>query len=77
MINLNQFRDWQAKDPDNRCVDIKISKYEGTKVWVYDRILGTGQFVKSVDEIDLDGLKEVEDRAKYERLRAKYEGGGA
>jgi len=71
MIDLNQFAEWQAEDP-HRSVEIKIAG-EGTKVWVWDRSIMKGQFVKSVAEINLAAKKEQDERAEFERLRAKFE----
>jgi hypothetical protein len=35
--------------------------------------LRTGQFVKSVDEIDLEAEKDKKEKAEYERLKKKFE----
>ena len=71
MIDLNQFAEWQAEDP-NRSVEIKLAG-EATRAWVWDSSIMKGQFVKSVAEIDLLAKKEQAERAEFERLRAKFE----
>ena len=71
MTDLNQFAEWQAEDP-HRSVEIKIAG-EATKVWVWDSSIMKGQFVKSVSEINLAAKKEQDERAEFERLRAKFE----
>ena len=71
MIDLNQFAEWQAEDP-NRSVEIKLDG-AGARAWVWDGSIMTGQFVKSVAEINLKAKKEQAERAEFERLRAKFE----
>ena len=75
MVDLNQFYAWQQEKPETRSMRIEADpfKSQDIKVWVYDYGLQAGQFVQSVDEIDLEGKKEAEERAEYEALRAKYE----
>ena len=53
-MDLNQFLEWQEEKPKSRAITIKAGHGEPLMVWVYDRGLRTGQFVKSVDEIDLE-----------------------
>lgn len=72
-IDLNSFIDWQAEDVKNRLVHPTIEgNKEGEqiiKVWVYDYKLQTGQFVKSVEEIDLVKQKRRDDKRKFEELK--------
>ena len=57
MINLNDFVGWSNDNP--RCkIQIEIGGYKKedagkVQIWIYDSVLGVGQFVLSVDEIDL------------------------
>lgn len=87
-VDLNSFVDWVNEKPQARLVHIEIqmrsscsSAYAVTKadaeikVWVYDRGLEVGQFVKSVDEIDLERRKEDEEKSLLAQLKKKYEGG--
>lgn len=72
MIDLNQFAKWQG-EKDSRDIEIKLDKSR-VSIWAYDYILATGQFVKSADEIDLEGKKAETERKQYEALRKKFEG---
>lgn len=72
MIDLNQFAKWQG-EKDSRYIAIKLDKSR-VSIWAYDYILATGQFVKSADEIDLEGKKAETERKQYEALRKKFEG---
>jgi len=89
-VDLNSFVDWVNEKPQSRTVHIEIqmrssypSAYAVTKasaeikVWVYDRGLEVGQFVKSVDEIDLERRKEEKEKILLQQLKQKYEGGDA
>lgn len=71
MIDLNQFIEWIMENPSRRLVDIKI--HDGNaEIWVFDSVIGEGQFVKSVDEIDLIGKKTKKEQTELKRLLAKY-----
>ncbi len=72
-MDLNQFATWQVEKPDTRCITIKAGHGEELNVWVFDRKLMIGQYAKSVDEIDLEAEKAADEKAEFERLRAKYE----
>lgn len=66
MIDVSAFREWQQAG--RRSVKIELEGDE-VSIWVYDYDLMAGQFVKSVDEIDL--VKVLRDRAtaEYERVK--------
>lgn len=54
MLNFNAFREWQLKG--NRSVKIEMGKVADIghlSVWVFDYDLLIGQFVTSIEEIDL------------------------
>jgi hypothetical protein len=73
-MNLNTFLDWQAAAP-NRHVDIHLKGDPGeqtVEIWVWDTKLLEGQFVKSVEDIDLVAEKEKKERAKLAELSVKY-----
>jgi hypothetical protein len=82
-IDLNQFIEWVLQKPDSRSIGIEIGKRErggdssknivGFKVWAYDDSLQTGQSVQSVAEINLEAIKERQDKAKYAELKARFE----
>ena len=74
MSDLNTFLTWQEESPSTRWVDIKIKPNTGLVIWVYDTELIAGQFVSSVDEIDLKGKKREMELKELERLRLKYKG---
>lgn len=71
-MDLNEFVTWQKEKPTQRQVEIKIQNPE-TTIWVYDFDFMVGQTVKSIEEINLAGIKEAREKAEYERLRAKFE----
>lgn len=74
MIDIEKFYHWQQEKPDTRHVEIKITpRDKAIKVFVYDQELKQGQYVQSVNEIELENKYEAEQRAEYERLRAKFE----
>lgn len=84
MLDLNKFVEW-AKAKDTRIVSIEIGEHvynpanrrgikRGIKIWVYDTDICEGQYVMSVDEINLEGEKERQEKEQYERLKAKFEG---
>lgn len=75
MIDLNPFVAWQQEKPDTRRLDIKFSPYEknGFSIYAYDSSLRTGDLVTTVEEINLEKKHEAEQRAEYERLKAKFE----
>ena len=73
---LKDYQEWQAGSP-GRSVSIKIqnSIYKDepqTNIWVYDNLLMAGQYVNSVEEIDLEYEKEKEERAVLKKLHVKY-----
>ena len=85
MLDLNKFIEW-AKAKDTRIVSIEIGEHvynpaskglpikRGISIWVYDTDICEGQYVMSVDEINLEGEKERQEKEQYERLKAKFEG---
>jgi len=67
---LNELICWQA-EKSSRSVDISINP-DGLKIWVYDFDLKSGQYIKSVREINLEQQTEANERFELERLKAKY-----
>jgi hypothetical protein len=88
LLDLNKFIDW-VREKSTRRVSIEIGKdvynpaskelpiKRGISIWAYDSAIGEGQHVMSVDEINLEGKKERQEKEQYERLKAKFEGVGA
>ena len=72
-MDLNKFIEWQALDADSRSVKITIST-RGVEIWVYDYRLMSGQFVTDVADIDIQAVRDTEDRATFKKLQAKYGG---
>jgi len=81
LLDLNKFIEW-VEEKSTRSVSIEIGEgvYNpvnndwGIKIWVYDTDICEGQHVMSVDEINLEGKKERQEKEQYERLKAKFEG---
>jgi len=74
-MELNQFIKWQGEKA-GRCVDIEIGKSPYTNdisMWVYDYDLLVGQHVTTVEEIDLEGKKQLQEQEQYEQLKKKFE----
>jgi hypothetical protein len=75
VYDLNKFIEWVLEKP-TRNLELKISKGgESVAAWVSDSSLGAGsiQYVKSVEEINLEAEVEKWERPLYERLKAKFE----
>lgn len=72
-MDLNQFAKWQAEKPKTRRLEIEANFRNGLTVWVYDTGIGEGQYVKSVEEIDLEAKKAAAEKSNYERLKKKFE----
>ena len=78
MDRIEQFQQWVNEPGKRRQVDIKINRQGKSinkefQIWVYDYDLGVGQFVNSVDDIDLDAVAEKKLREDCEKLKAKIE----
>jgi hypothetical protein len=76
-MNIEDFVSWVNAKPSYRHCEIKIENVVATDkvevtIWVYDREVGASQYVKSVSEINLQAIKEKDDRAKFEKLKEKY-----
>jgi hypothetical protein len=71
-MDLNQFVTWQAHKPNTRYLTIEAKPGKELSIWVYDSVLGAGQYVETVEEINLEAKKAADEKAEFERLRAKY-----
>jgi len=70
MVDLQSFRDWQLQG--RRSVKIEMGRFDNPEyftVWVYDYDLQVGQYVTSVEEIDLISKAEKDAVEQYERLQ--------
>jgi hypothetical protein len=75
MLDYNAFIKWAQEKPETRRVQIE-TKYNNANevtVWVSDLEMKVGQFVNSVDEIDLERQAQLREFAEFERLKAKFE----
>ena len=71
---LTQFERWANEG--RRSVSIEIDNHTGNgevKIWVFDYDLMEGQFVKSVDEINIEAVKAAKEKALYEKLKTIFE----
>jgi hypothetical protein len=60
----------------NRSIKIEIGEVgnnEYFSFWAFDYDLMEGQHVNSIEEINIEAVKEKADREKYESLKAKFE----
>lgn len=75
-LDFSAFVAWRNEAPDRRYVSVEL-KPETTevRVWVYDSVLRTGDFVTCVEEINLEQKKEDRDREEFLKLKQKFEGG--
>lgn len=87
MLLLHDFIEWVEEKP-SRSVSIEIESRKDSflqprvvfnqsqvTIFVYDYELQTGQYVKSIGEINLEQIKEQEDYRKYSELKERFETG--
>ena len=75
-MDLNQFFEWQ-RAKRGRSVSIELgspTQHENVNIWCYDYELEVGQHAESVDGVDLEKVKEEQERREFERLQKKFEG---
>ena len=75
-MDFQSFVDWQ-KEKASRTVEIKISfdcskGRQNIEAWVYDGKFAAGQFVTSVDQINLESQQQKKEKADLKRLLEKY-----
>lgn len=78
-MDFQSFVDWQAQKA-SRTGEIKISLdcltlNQSIEAWVYDGNFAAGQFVTSVEEIDLESQQQRKEKADLKRLQEKYRWG--
>lgn len=74
---IQQAIEWQKGAP-RRFVKIELGSVYGDNaisVWCYDYDLMTGQNVQNGEEIDIPKVLHERDKAEFERLKGKFEGG--
>jgi len=78
MQEYDKMLQWVRDGCGNRNISIEMGKFgDDTYLskWAYDFNLKVGQHFDSIDEVDLEKVKEIEDTREYIRLKHKFEKG--
>ena len=78
MNEYEKMLQWVRDGCGNRNISIEIGKFGDSTYlskWAYDFDLMVGQHFNSIDEVDLEKIKEVKEQKEYIRLKQKYEKG--
>jgi hypothetical protein len=78
MHEYDKMLQWVRDGCGNRTISIEIGRSgDDTYLskWAYDFDLGIGQHFNSIDDVDLEKVKEVEEQKEYIRLKQKIEKG--
>lgn len=78
MHEYDKMLQWVKEGGGNRTISIEIGRLgDDTYLskWAYDYNLKVGQHFNSIDEVDLEKVKEIEDAREYIRLKRKFEKG--
>ena len=78
MHEYDKMLQWVRDGCGNRTISIEIGRIGDDsflRKWAYDFNLKVGQHFDSIDEVDLEKIKEVEEQIEYIRLKQKYEKG--
>lgn len=76
MHEYDKMLEWVKEGSGNRTISIEIGRSgDNTYLskWAYDFNLKVGQHFGSIDEVDLEKIKEVEEQKEYIRLKQKFE----
>lgn len=76
MHEYDKMLQWVKEGGGNRTISIEIgASGDDTYLskWAYDFKLKVGQLFDSIDEVDLEKIKEVEEQKEYIRLKQKFE----
>jgi len=76
MHEYDKMLQWVKEGGGNRTISIEIGESgDDTYLskWAYDFKLKVGQLFDSIDEVDLEKIKEVEEQKEYIRLKQKFE----
>ena len=78
MHEYDKMLQWVKEGDGNRTISIGIGMpCDGTYLskWAYDFDLGAGQYFDSIDDVDLEKVKETKEQLEYMRLKRKFEKG--
>ena len=78
MHEYDKMLQWVRDGCGNRTISIEIGRMGDDsflRKWAYDFNLKVGQHFDNIDEVDLEKVKEIEDRREYIRLKHKFEKG--
>lgn len=78
MHEYDKMLKWVKEGGGNRTISIEIGRIGDDsflRKWAYDFNLKVGQYFDSIDEVDLEKVKEIEDTREYIRLKHKFEKG--
>lgn len=78
MHEYDKMLEWVKEGSGNRTISIEIGRSgDDTYLikWAYDFNLKVGQHFDSIDEVDLEKIKEEKEQKEYIRLKRKFEKG--
>jgi len=78
MHEYDKMFQWVKEGGGNRTISIEIGRIGDDsflRKWAYDFNLKVGQHFDSIDEFDLEKIKEVKEQKEYIRLKHKFEKG--
>ena len=78
MHEYDKMLQWVKEGGGNRTISIEIGRSgDDTYLikWAYDFNLKVGQHFDSIDEVDLEKIKEEKEQKEYIRLKQKFEKG--
>jgi len=78
MHEYDKMFQWVKEGGGNRTISIEIGRIGDDsflRKWAYDFDLGVGQYFDSIDDVDLEKVKETEEQLEYMRLKQKFEKG--
>ena len=78
MHEYDKMLQWVKEGGGNRIISIEIGRIGDDSFlskWAYDFNLKAGQRFDSIDDVDLEKVKEIEEQKEYIRLKRKYEKG--
>lgn len=77
MDDFAALKQWVKEGQGTRTVEIKIGQRQDSNhynIFAYDFELEEGQYIDTLEQLNLEKKKENNERRLYEKLRAKYEG---
>ena len=76
MHEYDKMLQWVKEGGGNRTISIEIGRPGDSTYlskWAYDFDLKVGQHFDSIDEVDLEKIKEEKEKKEYIRLKQKFE----